>query len=160
MEPVNAARVTRSYTQHLDFPPERVFPLLCPVREREWVDGWEARVVHSKSGVAEEGCVFTTSRPGEADTVWTITHHDERARHVEFVMVTPDSRVGELRIDVRPDGDSRSLCDVTYTFTALTPHGDRYVEEFTEEAYLHRMRHWEAAVNHYLATGETLRAHS
>jgi hypothetical protein len=75
--------------------------------------------------------------------------------------VTPGSRVGELRIDVRPDGDARSLCDVTYTFTALTPHGERYVEEFTEQAYLHRMRHWEAAVNHFLRTGTALRpAHS
>jgi hypothetical protein len=33
-------------------PPDRVFPLLCPVRERDWLEGWEADMVYSASGVA------------------------------------------------------------------------------------------------------------
>jgi hypothetical protein len=37
-----AKRVTHTYTQKLDATPERVFPLLCPVREAEWADGWQA----------------------------------------------------------------------------------------------------------------------
>ena len=55
-------------TDHFDVPatPDRVFPLLCPVREYEWIPGWECDVLHSVSGVAEEDCVFRTRFPGTA----------------------------------------------------------------------------------------------
>ncbi len=53
-------RVSWCYTQHLDAPPELVFPLLCPVRETEWVIDWKPKVVFSESGLAEADCVFIT----------------------------------------------------------------------------------------------------
>jgi hypothetical protein len=34
-------RVARSYTQSLVGRPEAVFPLLCPVREADWIPGWD-----------------------------------------------------------------------------------------------------------------------
>ena len=33
-------RITRAYDQHLAAEPARVFPLLCPVRELDWIEGW------------------------------------------------------------------------------------------------------------------------
>lgn len=30
-------RVSHTYRQRLKAPPEQVFPLLCPVREKEWL---------------------------------------------------------------------------------------------------------------------------
>jgi hypothetical protein len=33
-------RVTHTYTQTLDGSPAEVLPLLCPVREADWVPGW------------------------------------------------------------------------------------------------------------------------
>ena len=53
-------RVTHSYTQQLIAPPDRVFPLLCPVREAEWIDGWQPVLVLTLGGFAEADCVFTT----------------------------------------------------------------------------------------------------
>ena len=47
--------------------PARVFPLLCPVREAEWLPGWHAEVLHSASGLAELGCVFRTRDEGGRD---------------------------------------------------------------------------------------------
>jgi hypothetical protein len=35
----DAKRVTRSYRQTINAAPEVVFPLLCPVRESEWLEG-------------------------------------------------------------------------------------------------------------------------
>ncbi len=48
-------RITRSYTQSLVAPPEKVMPLLCPVMEAEWIDGWDPVLVLSDSGVVEPG---------------------------------------------------------------------------------------------------------
>jgi len=41
--------VPRRYAQNIHAPPQAVFPLLCPVREGEWLDGWaeECEVIHS-----------------------------------------------------------------------------------------------------------------
>lgn len=88
-------RAQRTYVQKLSAPPERVFPLVCPVREAEWIEGWDPIVVYSRSGVAEPDCVFIT-REGERETTWAITDHGR----VEMVRMTPGSTVCKLRIDL------------------------------------------------------------
>ena len=55
-----ARRMVRSYRQTIDASPEIVFPLLCPVREAEWLDGWEFTMIYSVSGSMEKGAVFST----------------------------------------------------------------------------------------------------
>ena len=35
-----AHRITREYRQTIEASAETVFPLLCPVREAQWLDGW------------------------------------------------------------------------------------------------------------------------
>lgn len=57
----------KSYRQTIDAPPETVFPLLCPVREAEWLDGWEYEMIYSMSGLIEKGAAFSTANPGAAD---------------------------------------------------------------------------------------------
>ncbi|MCI0541884.1 MAG: hypothetical protein L0Z50_42350, partial [Verrucomicrobiales bacterium] len=54
-------RASHSYRQRLAASPAKVFPLLCPVREAEWANGWMPGRVISSSGVAERDCVFLTS---------------------------------------------------------------------------------------------------
>ena len=46
-------RVRHSYLQRLVRPPREVFPLLCPVREAEWIPGWNPRLVASFSSPSE-----------------------------------------------------------------------------------------------------------
>ncbi len=140
----------------IDAPPARVFPLLCPVREAEWLDGWHYTMIRSESGLAEEGAVFTTPGDGEPDTVWVVTRHEPNQGLVEFVRFTHESRVCVLRIDVRPNGEDRSLVDIAYTYTAVAPAGNTFIEGFTEEAFLAAVRFWERSMNHWLATGERL----
>ena len=53
-----AKHITRSYEQTINADPSTVFDLLCPVKEAEWLDGWDYTLLHSESGLAEEGCVF------------------------------------------------------------------------------------------------------
>lgn len=67
-------RVTRSFIQRLVAGPERVFPLLCPVREADWIEGWDPVLVLSETGLAEPDCVFVT---GSADqrAIWFISRH-------------------------------------------------------------------------------------
>ena len=37
-----------------------MFPLLCPVREYDYLPQWQCRIIRLDSGLIEEGGVFTT----------------------------------------------------------------------------------------------------
>jgi hypothetical protein len=144
-------RVVRSYTQHLCAGPDRVFPLLCPVREAEWLERWDPIAVQTKSGAAEVDCVFSTpAAPSKA--VWYITRHEPETGFVEMIKITPEVTACKLRIQltVTPEG-----CEalVTYLHTSLGPEGDAFVGAFTEEHYLAFMVDWETRLNHFLRTG-------
>ena len=60
MNSFTSRRVTHEYIQTNAASPERVFPLLCPVREADWIPGWRYKLIYSESGVAELGCIFAT----------------------------------------------------------------------------------------------------
>ncbi len=151
-----ARRVTRTYCQTINAAPARVFPLLCPVREAEWLDGWQYTMIYSESGLIEEGAVFSTPHPGEADTVWIVTRHDPRRREIEFTRFTPASRVCVLRVGVRAKDEDKSFVDISYTYTATAPAGNAFIQDFTEDAFLGAVEFWEKSVNYYLETGKKL----
>jgi hypothetical protein len=144
-------RVTRTFTQKLAAAPERVFPLLCPVREADWLSDWDPIAVFSDSGVAEPDCVFVTSAtPHEA--IWFITNHEPGRGFVQMLKVVPEVTACKLSIQL---SKSETGCEalVTYSHTSLGPHGDAFVDGFTEAFYERFMREWESRLNHYLTTG-------
>ncbi|MFZ0286284.1 MAG: hypothetical protein WAL32_13730 [Terriglobales bacterium] len=201
-----AVRVTHQYTQTNSAPPEQVFPLLCPVRETEWVPGWQHTLIYSKSGVAEAGCVFITEENGREIT-WLITEYDPQTFRIAFVWVDPRMLTAQINItlepetarpasrfapplqagtfsrppaaerrqnkahgasrgsraanDQAPEGRKNSIvtsAHIQYTYTGLSPDGNREVERFTEAWFRDKMQSWEAAINHYLKTGKCIAA--
>jgi len=151
-----AKRILRTYTQTINSTPEAIFPLLCPVREAEWLDGWNYTMLFSKSGFAEVGAVFSTPSDGESDTIWIITKHDRITYEVEFARVTPGSRACFIQIKVRAIDKRRSYVDIAYTHTGLKPEGNVFVDGYTEEVFLNMVQLWERSMNHFLETGSRL----
>jgi hypothetical protein len=147
-------RAVRTYTQTLTGNPSQVFPLLCPVREADWIDGWDPVRVLSHSGVAETDCVFVTAAQPQ-NAIWCITRHEPN-RFVEMIKITPEFTACKLTIAVRASG-SGSQATITYMHTSLGPDGDAFVDSFTEKYYEKFMRDWEARMNHYLKEGTALR---
>ena len=158
--PFNAKRVTRTYRQKIQGGPEQVFPLLCPVRERDWLHGWDCNMVYSESGLAEAGAVFTTpGSGGEVDTIWLITRRDAGNHVIEFARITPDSRAVKLEFVVTGQEDGNSYVDICYQVTALNESGNRFTTGYSEEKFQKVMQFWEKSMNHYLATGKMLLPH-
>jgi hypothetical protein len=154
MKIIEPRRVVRTYTQRLIGQPESVFSLLCPVRETDWIHGWDPILVVSQSGVAESDCVFTTAAT-PANAIWYITRHEPENWFVEMLKITPSVTACRLTIQLRRTVDG---CDaqVTYGHTSLGPEGDNFIAAFTEESYVAFMRNWESRMNHYLLTGRAL----
>jgi hypothetical protein len=151
-----ARRTTRTYRQTINATPEMVFPLICPVREAEWLDGWQYAMIYSESGLIEEGAVFSTPHAGEADTVWIVTKHDPGKREVEFARFTHASRTCVLRIAVSAKAEHSSFVDISYTYTATTPTGNAFIECLTDEAFVAAVSFWERSMNYFLDTGKKL----
>ena len=150
-----AKRVSRSYIQTINAAPDKVHSLICPVKEAEWLDGWDYDLIFSNSGFAEKGCVFTSTSAGE-HTIWLITKRDDAAFQTVFVRITPESRVAEVTVRIEEGGEKASRVHINYTITALTEAGNRFIESFTEDNFIKDMKFWEATMNHYLATGRAL----
>lgn len=148
-------RVSHSYTQKLDAVPTKVFPLLCPVREADWLDGWDPVWVASDSGVAERDCVFVTAA-GSAEAVWYITRHEPDGAFVEMIKITPGVTATRLEIQLAATAAGTDAT-ITYTHTSLGPQGDRFVDSQTADAYAQFMQSWEHRLNHYLRHGKVLR---
>lgn len=148
-------RVTRTYRQNLTAPPSEVFPLLCPVREADWLEQWDPLSVLTNSGLVEPDCVFVT-RGLPRNSTWYVTRHEPHSALLEILKITPDVTACKITIQLR---SSPGGCDafITYAHTSLGPEGDAFIQSFTESFYQQFMRDWESRLNHYLTTGAALR---
>lgn len=138
-------------------PPEEVFPLLCPVREYEWIERWDCTVVYSESGVAEEGCIFETDFAGRE--TWVVTRYEPPQR-IEFCIFVEAGFVEQLIITVRPEGASFSRVHWRRIYTALSADGEKAIRRHVEPVTPARMQELDRELAHYLATGSMWRHES
>ncbi len=148
-------RIKRTYTQMLHAAPKDVFPLLCPVRELDWVDGWQLRSVASESGLVEQDCVFVTQSDKGCST-WVVNEYDPDRLYVEMIYITPGVTVCRLSIQLSEKTQNETQAQVTYMHTAIGDKGIEFIEQFTEVYYTNMMTGWEKTLNHYLKTGKKL----
>jgi hypothetical protein len=141
----NTPRLVRSFVQDIRATPEQVFPLLCPEREKEWLPGWDARMIHSVSGVAERGAIFETQH-ALGRTLWVVTEYDP-PRRIAFARWQPDGVVVHIEIVLAlSQAKSTAVC-IGYTFTADGTDGSAVIASMNEEAWLKNMNFWQESMN-------------
>jgi hypothetical protein len=143
-------RVAHEYTQTNDAPPKKVFPLLCPVREAEWVPGWQYRLIYSQSGFAEEGCVFTTPNDDGSETTWMVTGYDPARFHIAFSWAHPGMMTAQISIVLAAKGEDQTSAHIRYTYTGLSSLGNQKIETYDRKWFEQKMQGWEAAINYHL----------
>jgi hypothetical protein len=151
--PVLAARRVFDFESVHQAPAAVVFPLLCPVREYDWIEDWRCQVLHSESGVAEEDCLFVTDVEG--CSTWVVTAHEPPAR-VEFCIFNEREVVARLKIRLEAtEGGGCRLC-WRRIYTAVGPHGTEVVEALDPHEVEMRMLVLVARLDHWLTHGEPL----
>jgi hypothetical protein len=148
-EPSAAPRLVRTFVQDILAPPEAVFPLLCPEREKEWLPGWDARMIHSASGVAERGAVFETAHAA-GRTLWLVAEYDP-PRRIAFARWQPDGLLVHIEIVLAGTHTGGTAVGICYTFTAVTEAGASSLAAMGEEAWLKNMGTWQASMNAWFA---------
>ncbi|MBP1631365.1 MAG: hypothetical protein H6Q15_2258 [Bacteroidetes bacterium] len=152
----NGIQASRIYKQINNAKPEDVFPLLCPVREKDWVDGWDYKMIFSKSGLIEKDCVFSTSHHGNEETIWYVTDYDKDKFKLEFVRVTPHEEVVKINIYLVDNGNGTTTSIISYQYTGLNESKNEWIEDKLDIEFKNNMIEWEKAINYYLEKGEKL----
>ena len=140
-----AERASRSHWFVVELPLAEAFKLFEPEGERAWAEGWEPRYLHPADGRAEAGMVFTTGE-GEEATIWTLARHEPAAGLVEYVRVTPASRVAVVLVQCASLGPSRTRVTVAYTFTGLAESGNAYIRQMDQARFAAFIESWERSI--------------
>ncbi|MBU1249155.1 MAG: hypothetical protein KKB70_10685 [Proteobacteria bacterium] len=133
--------------------PGAVFPLLCPVREYDWIPFWKCKLLYSVSGLAEKDCVFRTFFLHRGRELWTCYLHepDERIGYLRL----GGGRVSRLEVTLRPERNHTSVSWVT-TLTGITRRGNRFIEKMDQEEYEREIKALGAMLDRYVTTGASM----
>jgi len=151
-----ARRVVHEFTQVNDAPPEKVFPLLCPVRESDWVPQWQYRMIYSESGIAEPGCVFITPEEDGSESIWQCTEYQPEALRIAYDWVRPGLMAAQIHIQLEARDDGRTNAHLRYAYTALSEPGNAELHRMDRAWFEDKMNSWQSAINHYLQTGRCI----
>jgi hypothetical protein len=126
-------------------PVAQAFPFFTPEGERTWVPGWEPEYLHPPDGALVEGLTFRTRHLGDDAILWLVSRCDAARGEIEYVRVTPQSRMGTVTVRCRAVSASATDATITYRLTALSPSGDAALDVFAVE-FDAMLASWERAI--------------
>jgi hypothetical protein len=148
MLPFIAKTIVLTANMFLPYQPADIYPLLCPVREYEWIDGWKCDMVKSESGVNEKGCIFRTNFDGfGGPEIWVTSVYEPNER-LEFVRTSPDL-VTLYEIELNPVAGGTNLTWSQYV-TALNENGNLLLEKRDPKQYNEMIKSLETKLDVYL----------
>lgn len=145
-----AKKKTWTRFMHAQAKAEEVFPLLCPVREYDWIPQWSCNMVFSESGVAEDLCVFKTHfSPEECEETWVCTYYEKNTR-IEYLYYLPN-RITRLRITLKDDKPAASDWEWQTSVIGLNDSGNEYIESMDQSRrFFTQNETLEEDLNYYL----------
>jgi hypothetical protein len=151
-----SARSVRQARLTFNAPPETVFPLLCPVREYDWIEIWDCRLIHTTSGAAEDNCVFATDFPHHGgEEIWTVSRYDP-PQAIEFIRFSPGHKITRLDIHLSPAEEGKATALWRKTFTGLSEKGNRFIDTDGVELFDAEVERIETMMNYYLEHGSAM----
>ena len=153
-------RIAKKTSWNFDFDAEKVFLLLCPTKELDWIEGWENvhTLIYSDSGIAERSCVFTTDVPGEGHSVWIASKYSLEKRNVEYVkFITDKDAVVHWEMTVIDEGPQKCSVEVDYIITGLSEKGNVFVNEFARNHLPALFERLPKMIEYYMTTGMKLK---
>lgn len=150
----NGRRSISTYSRFIAAPQEKVFPLLCPTREYEWIEMWKGELVYSDSGVAECDCVFVAA-PFDAigPETWTCSRYEPSAR-IDYVRMSPHTVI-RLELKLEPAGSGTRL-SAALVMTALDRVGGDFVAGCNSGTCAAHFKPCFLMLDHFVRTGTML----
>lgn len=154
---MSGKRIVRKFSTILSSPPGEVFPLLCPVKEYDWIPAWQCRLIYSESGYAELGCVFSTDfKDHSGPEIWVVCTY-EKNRLIGFVKTGAHCTT---RYDVSLKQTlTGSTIRWAQEITSVDDQGDLIIDKMTEKVYDEKMKQINKLLDYYLLHGKSIDEH-
>lgn len=149
-------RITLRHTMHIAAAPAAVFPLLCPVREKDWIENWSCEMIYSQSGLAELDCAFKTNFPDEGEAYWVMNRRVPPAE-AEYIKFLPGLMILKLSFVLRPEGEAGCVIEAAYAFTGLSDRGNETLAAHIPAEHEQKMTRLERLLDHYVRTGRMIK---
>lgn len=144
-------KTKRSFQLLFNAHPKIIFPLLCPEREKEWIPNWTYEMIHSNSGLIEEGCIFKNDEY-DTETIWFVAKHDPIQNELFFIHFAKNLLITEFSVMLSAKSDYKTTAIVQYKFTPLSEKGAIYIAKNLSQSSLQKeMSMMENFMNLYLA---------
>ena len=151
MNTFQATTKTVVVTMLLKYDAEKIFPLLCPVREYEWIEHWSCDLLYSASGVNEKGCAFRSKYPGTDEEIW-VTSRFEPNQCIEFVRIDTDKvSLNSIALSASPNETKLTW---TLKLIGATDKGNAWIEFYDPNDFRKVVVMLEKMIDYYLMHGE------
>jgi hypothetical protein len=120
----------------------------CVPGEYEWIENWKCEILYSESGYAEKNCVFVNSATGET---WILTRL-EPENYVFEAAIFATHAVVKVELSLVPTAGGTCTARGTFTATATTRVGNRFIGDSARDRLRHRLRKLFQQLEHYLLT--------
>jgi hypothetical protein len=159
MNKLRVKRIICTHEEEINAPPDKIFPLLCPVEELKWIDNWRCQLVYTDSGVNENNCIFREDISGAVlfdypVTITWITILYDPDSHLQFVLVCGEKAIIKFDVELRDKGNGISSVQFKFTFTPLKEDA---VELTSEEKLMTILTFLAISLKHYCETGKLLK---
>lgn len=142
-------RASVAFQRTFNTSPEKLFRLLCPTTEYDWIPNWNCELLHSNSGRAEYNAVLRTSFFGPEE-IWVCTRYEPN-KAIDYSRTSRDLS-GKMDISLTDNRDGTVTGKWVMTASALNGDGNTMVAGL-ESARQHVEELLEALA-HYVNTGE------
>ena len=155
MNTINGSRKTFSHTTTVHATPEQIFPLLCPVLEYEWIQGWECDLVYTESGVIEKNCIFTTNFSGIGRETWYVDDHIPN-NHICFIRTSNNLSI-RFEIDLIKNDDNTTDMRWTQMLTSMAENNTDLFMKITQESFSASVIERGQQLDYYIRTGSMMK---
>lgn len=163
IKPFQSKRIVSHHVEKIKASPEQVFPLLCPVEEYKWIDGWQYEMVYSDTGAVENNCVFKEEKTSPilydlaVPTHWIVSLYDPEKYRIQFVLLAGTMAIAKVDVEIQGLGEKLSSIAWTFTITSLSEEANRIISASTEQKAKLILSILGKSLKHYCETGELFR---
>jgi hypothetical protein len=156
-------RIVSHHVEKIKASPERIFPLLCPIQEYKWIDGWQCEMVYSDGGAIENNCIFKEEKTSpilfdlSTPTYWMTSLYNPEMYCIQFVLLTGTMAFAKIDVEVQGLGEALSSVTWTFTITSLNDEANKIIGAATEQKTKLLLSILGQSLKRYCETGKLFR---
>jgi hypothetical protein len=127
-----------------------VFPLFSPEGEKLWAPGWDYTNLLGTNELRRDDVFLTDTHDHKStQAIWIVADYDPVKHCVSYYKVEPGEKVGKVMVECSRQTDTSTLVKVTYKYIGLSDSGNRFIANFTREAYKEFISEWHTLLLRY-----------